>query len=216
MFQIKNLLVEDVISIQSLTVNAAVTSIEGQSGSGKSTFLRLLNNLDDPTSGDIYFKDEKLTNIEPMELRKRIVMVPQNPVVFDGTIKDNLNLGLELSGERAASDHELKDILQLFWIDKDLETDASDLSGGEKQRMALARVLLMKQAEVFLLDEPSSDLDDETTHHVMGEFLDKAAEQKQQVIMVTHNKQVTNQFANEKINMDDYSLSLRSGVKHDE
>src|SRR5699024_6474670 len=97
-----------------------------------------------------------------MSLRKKIVMVSQNPVVFDGTIRENLLKGLEFSGAEAVLDDRLEDPLEALWLDKDPETSASELSGGEKQRMALGRVLLMDQAEVFLLDEPSSDLDDET------------------------------------------------------
>jgi len=214
-FHIENLVVQDVIQIDALQLDESVISIEGQSGSGKSTLLRLLNNLDDPTSGTIHYQDELLTNIEPMSLRKKIVMVPQNPVVFDGTIRENLLKGLEFSGAGAAPDDRLKDLLEALWLDKDLETSASELSGGEKQRMALGRVLLMDQAEVFLLDEPSSDLDDETSNHVIREFISHASEQQQQTIMVTHDKQITEQFAEQKINMDDYSMNIRKEAHSD-
>lgn len=216
MFQIENLTVKNVIKIEKLKIDADVISIEGQSGSGKSTLLRLLNNLDNPSQGNIHYDDTRLTDIEPGTLRKKIVMVPQSPVVFDGTIRDNLLLGLELSGERAASDTELKDMLKLFWMDKDLEINGSDLSGGEKQRMALARVLLMKKADVFLLDEPSSDLDDETTNHIIRAFINQAKKQNQQIIMVTHDKHITDEFANQKINMDDYSMQIRREASDNE
>lgn len=215
MFRIENIVVQDVIQIDALQLDESVISIEGQSGSGKSTLLRLLNNLDDPTSGTIHYQGELLTDIEPMSLRKKIVMVPQNPVVFDGTIRENLLKGLEFSGAEAVSDDRLKDLLEALWLDKDLETSASELSGGEKQRMALGRVLLMDQAEVFLLDEPSSDLDDETSKHVIREFINHASEQQQQTIMVTHDKQVTEQFAEQKINMDDYSMNIRKEAHSD-
>ena len=135
-------------------------SIEGQSGSGKSTLLRLLNNLDDPASGRILYRDKELISIPPQELRKKIVMVPQNPVMFEGTIRDNLIIGQKISGQSIPSDEELKEMLDLLWIEKDLDTESSDISGGQKQRIALGRVLLMEKAEVYLLDEPSSDLDD--------------------------------------------------------
>ncbi|HLR51975.1 MAG TPA: ATP-binding cassette domain-containing protein [Candidatus Avamphibacillus sp.] len=216
MFQIEKLFVKNVLKIKALKLHSSIISIEGQSGSGKSTLLRLLNHLDNPTSGNIYYKNQKLTDIEPMELRKKIVMVPQSPVVFDGTIRDNLNIGLEFSGEEPASDNQLKDMLQTLWLDKILETSASDLSGGEQQRMALGRVLLMEKAKVFLLDEPSSDLDDHTTDHVIGEFINRAREQEKQVIMVTHDKSVTDKFADQKINMDEYSLHLRNEARYDE
>src|SRR5699024_12719620 len=124
-------------------------SIEGQSGSGKSTLLRLLNNLDDPTSGSIQFGDELITSIPPQILRQKIVMVPQDPVMFDGTIRDSLLIGLKFSGSENVAYDKLKETLELLWVDKDLATKASELSGGEEQRVAIGRVLLMVKSEVY-------------------------------------------------------------------
>lgn len=210
MFELKEIVVKDVLEIKELTLKDDVISIEGQSGTGKSTLLRLLNNLDDPASGEIYFKDKKLNDIEPLKLRKRIVMLPQNPVIFDGTIKDNLNIGLHLSDQKSAPDNVLKEILETFWLNKDLDTSASDLSGGEKQRLSLARILLMKKAEVFLLDEPSSDLDDKTSEHIIERFIKQAKNNHQQIIMVTHDKSISEKFADNIINMDHYSKNVHS------
>lgn len=215
MFQLKDVVVKDVLEVDDLTLNADVISIEGQSGTGKSTLLRLLNNLDDPTSGLIYFNEKKLTNITPLKLRKKIVMLPQNPVIFDGTIKHNLNLGLQLSDQELVSDEELKDMLDLFWLDKGLDTSANDLSGGEKQRLSLARILLMKETEVFLLDEPSSDLDDKTTNHIIESFIKHAKKNKQTIIMVTHDKSISKTFADDIINMDQYSKNVHSKEDQD-
>lgn len=208
MFQLENVIVNNVIEIESLTLDANVISIEGQSGSGKSTLLRLLNNLDDPSSGKIYLQEKNIIEIVPGELRKRVVMLPQSPTVFDGNIKDNLIIGLTLSEQSVPNDEKLKDILEKVWLDKSLDTSASDLSGGEQQRMALARILLMEKAEVFLLDEPSSDLDDKTTKHVMKEFLNIAYKANQQIIMVTHDTIVSKNFADRIINMDIYSKQI--------
>lgn len=208
MFQLENVIVNNVIEIESLTLDANVISIEGQSGSGKSTLLRLLNNLDDPSSGKIYLQEKNIIEIVPGELRKRVVMLPQSPTVFDGNIKDNLIIGLTLSEQSVPNDEKLKDILERVWLDKSLDTSASDLSGGEKQRMALARILLMEKAEVLLLDEPSSDLDDKTTKHVMKEFLNIAYKANQQIIMVTHDTIVSKNFADRIINMDIYSKQI--------
>lgn len=211
MFQLKNIIVRDVIEIESLTLDADVISIEGQSGSGKSTLLRLLNNLDDPSSGEIYFQEKNIKEMNPRELRKQVVMLPQSPTVFDGTIRDNLMIGLTFSEQPMLDDNELNDILKKLWIEKSLDTSASDLSGGEQQRMALARILLMKKAKVFLLDEPSSDLDDKTTKHVMKEFVDLTKEANQQIIMVTHDTTVSKNFADSIINMDTYSKQIEVG-----
>src|SRR5699024_9151155 len=143
-----------------------------------------------------------------LELRKQVVMLPQSPTVFDGTIRDNLMIGLTFSEQPMLDDNELNDILKKLWIEKSLDTSASDLSGGEQQRMALARIVLMKKAKVFLLDEPSSDLDDKTTKHVVKELVDLTKEVNKQIIMVTHDKTVSKHFADRNINMDTYSKQI--------
>src|SRR5699024_4091780 len=120
-FQLKNVIVRDVIEIESLTLDEDVISIEGQSGSGKSTLLRLLNNLDDPSSGDIYFQEQNIKEMNPRELRKQVVMLPQSPTVFDGTIRDNLMIGLTFSEQPMLDDNDLNDILKKLWIEKSLD-----------------------------------------------------------------------------------------------
>lgn len=215
MFQLNNISVQHIFVIQTLRLSSQTISIEGQSGSGKSTLLRLLNNLDNPTSGSISYKSKDISSIPPQELRKKIVMVPQHPVIFDGTVRDNLLIGLKLSCEKEVPDEQLRQMLEMFWLHKDLEAAASDLSGGEKQRVALARVLLMEKAEVFLLDEPSSELDDKTTDHVIGKFLQTAQQQHQQTIIVTHDHHVSKQYADDVIFMDHYQTEAEQadGVK---
>src|SRR5699024_3630806 len=107
------------------------------------------------------------------------------------------------------ADDKLKETLELLWVDKDLDTKASELSGGEKQRVALGRVLLMEKAEVYLLDEPSSDLDDQTSAHVMKKFIETAKKHNKQMILVTHDKRLSEKFADTVINMDQYSIQIK-------
>lgn len=114
MFQLQNVDVKDVLEMRDVTLESSIISIEGQSGSGKSTFLRLLNNLDSPTSGNILFKGRNLLDIPPQELRKQVVMVPQNPVIFDGSIRDNLQIGHMFTGETNPTDDQMKEMLEHF------------------------------------------------------------------------------------------------------
>ena len=209
MFQLENLVVQHVLEIDKLSLEENVISIEGQSGSGKSTLLRLLNNLDNPTSGKIYFKQKNIADISPLELRKKVVMLPQSTVIFDGSIRDNLTIGLTFSNQARATEDSLQQMLDYLWINHSLDTNASDLSGGEQQRIALGRILLLKETEVFLLDEPSSDLDDRTTDHVMKKFIDIAKDAGQQIIMVTHDRHVSEKFADMVVNMDPYSKRMK-------
>lgn len=210
MFQLQNIVVKDIFTIDNLTLKEDIIAVIGQSGSGKSTLLRLLNNLDDATSGIILFNGRKLTDFSPQNLRRKIVMVPQNSVIFDGTIRENLLIGLKFSKQKTIEDQVLIDMLHSFLMDKTLDTDASELSGGEQQRLTLVRILLMGQAEVFLLDEPTSELDDKTTEHVMQQLIKLVRNNEQKVIMITHNKQVAKKYSNKIINMDKYNDNIES------
>ncbi|OYD57204.1 hypothetical protein CGZ90_10960 [Fictibacillus aquaticus] len=177
----------------------------GPSGSGKSTLLKLLNHLISPDSGQLLYKEQSIFEMDPIQLRRRIMMTPQTPVIFEGSIKDNLIVGYAFSKEEAPSEQEMNEVMQTCLLKKDLAEKADNLSGGEKQRLALARAMLMKP-DVLLLDEPSSALDEDTADIVMKNVVDHTKHHRQTLIMVTHDKKIANQFCENDINMKDYSL----------
>jgi putative ABC transport system ATP-binding protein len=131
-----------------------VTVLAGPSGSGKSTLLRLLNRLDDPRAGEVRWRGRPVTEWDPTELRRQVAMVFQRPPVFPGTVLDNLRVALpDVTPERAAH------VLEQVGLDRGvLDQDAGTLSGGEAQRMCVARALLTDPV-VVLADEPTSSLD---------------------------------------------------------
>lgn len=131
-----------------------VTAIVGPSGAGKSTLLRLCNRLEAPTSGRVLFRGIDVAELDPLRLRRRVGMVFQQPTAFAGTVRDNLRVALpELSDERAATALARAELPAGF-----LDRPASELSGGEAQRVCLARTLVT-DPEVLLMDEPTSSLD---------------------------------------------------------
>ncbi|CAB4606841.1 unannotated protein [freshwater metagenome] len=135
---------------------AAVTVLAGPSGAGKSTLLRLGNRLDILSAGSVRFRGEDSAAIDPQELRRRVGMVFQKPVPFAGSVRANLKVGAPLAG-----DEELAGTLERVGLEASmLDRVADDLSGGESQRMCIARTLLT-QPEVILMDEPTSALDHE-------------------------------------------------------
>jgi putative ABC transport system ATP-binding protein len=135
---------------------AAVTVLAGPSGAGKSTLLRLGNRLDIPSAGSVRFRGEDSAAIDPRELRRRVGMVFQKPVPFAGSVRANLKVGAPLAG-----DEELAGTLERVGLEASmLDRVADDLSGGEAQRMCIARTLLT-HPEVILMDEPTSALDHE-------------------------------------------------------
>lgn len=133
---------------------AGITVVAGPSGSGKSTVLRLCNRLEVPTSGRILLDGRDIADEDPTALRRRVGMVFQRPIVFGGTVRDNLRVA-----DPAAGDERDRAVLARCGLDPGLsDRQADDLSGGEAQRLCLARSLLT-DPEVVLMDEVTSSLD---------------------------------------------------------
>jgi putative ABC transport system ATP-binding protein len=199
LFHLKNVNYKDILNIENLIIpEHRITCIVGESGSGKTTLLRLLNKLISCDYGEILYKNKPLTEIDPIELRRNVVMLPQSPAIFNGTIKDNLLIGLKFAEKPILSNDKLYEVLKFINLDKELNEDADKLSGGEKQRLALGRIILL-DPEVFLLDEPSSALDEETEEIIIEKLVEHTKSTNKTLIMVTHSKRVANQFADNVI-----------------
>lgn len=195
MFILKDVKYKDILDIKDLKLSKnKITSIVGQSGSGKTTLLRLLNNLISAHYGEISFDSIPLDEIDPVQLRRKVVMLPQNPAIFSGNIKDNLLIGLKFSQKPLAEDERLFEVLKSVGLNKELHMDADLLSGGEKQRLALGRIILM-EPEVLLLDEPSSALDEETEYMIIKTLVTYTKDNNKTLIMVTHSKKIAREFS---------------------
>ncbi|ARI77062.1 ABC transporter ATP-binding protein [Halobacillus mangrovi] len=157
----------------------------GPSGAGKSTLLFLFNRLSDPEEGSIFYKGEPIENYSITKLRKNVGLVLQSPNLFPGTVLDNLKYGPQLFGEWKETHAEtLLDYVQL--PKSYLERDVDQLSGGEMQRVSLARTLA-NSPEVLLLDEPTSALDYKTADEIEEVLEELIREHKLTMLMVTHN-----------------------------
>lgn len=160
-------------------------AVVGRSGAGKSSFLRLLNRLDEPTSGTVYLDGQDYRDIPPRQLRRRIGMVMQAAFLFPGTVADNLRFGPRQHGEELprAAVEELLDHVGLAGF---AERSVINLSGGEAQRVSVARALA-NRPEILLLDEPTSALDDDTEAEVETLIRRLAGEYSLTCLMVTHD-----------------------------
>ena len=198
-FRLENIRYKGILKIDDLRISACmVTCLTGESGAGKTSLLRLLNRMDDPDSGSIYYQDQLLDEFNPIELRRKVTMLSQAPFTLPGTIEENLQIGLELTEREKKDKAELVKALETVQLQKSLDEGAENLSGGEKQRLALARLLLLKP-EVYLLDEPTSALDEEAELTVMSRFLEEVKREKGTVIMITHSKQLAEICAEKRI-----------------
>jgi ABC-type multidrug transport system fused ATPase/permease subunit len=133
-------------------------TLVGPSGSGKSSLLRCLNRLIEPTSGTVRFDGRDIRSFDPRALRCRVALVMQTPVLFEGRVRENLRVRpADAPGD--FSEDRLRAMLAEVGLEPDLlDRDAGTLSGGEKQRVTMARALL-RDPQALLLDEPTSALD---------------------------------------------------------
>lgn len=161
--------------------------IVGASGSGKSSLLRLLNRLDEPTSGTVYLDDIDYKTIPPRELRCRLGMVTQRPFLFPGTVASNLRFGPQQRGE-VLPDEALDELLRQAGLEGFAERDVVNLSGGEQQRVSLARALA-NRPEMLLLDEPTSALDEDAKLGVEQLIRELATATSRTFVLVTHDRE---------------------------
>lgn len=176
------ILVDDV----SFEVNAGETlAIVGPSGSGKSSLLRLLNRLDESTQGTVYVNGEDYRNMAPRDLRAKLGMVMQRPYLFSGTVEQNLKFGPSHRGETLTQDV-MDGLLAEVGLGGFGERDITHLSGGEAQRVSLARTLANSPL-VLLLDEPTSALDEASKLEVESLLLKIVRDQHLTCILVTHD-----------------------------
>jgi putative ABC transport system ATP-binding protein len=182
-------------------------AIFGPSGAGKSTLIRLLNRLDEPSSGTVYLDGIDYREIPPRQIRRRLGLVMQRPYLFPGTVADNLRFGPAAHGE-TLDDSAIQRLLAGVDLEGFGQRDVSKLSGGEAQRVSLARTLA-NQPEVLLLDEPTSSLDRAAMQEVEETILSVLQTQNVTCILVTHDQQQVQRMA-------DRVLMLREGkVKMD-
>lgn len=160
-------------------------AIVGPSGSGKSSFLRMLNRLDEPTEGTVYLDGRDYKTIPPQELRRRVGMVLQAANLFPGTVAENLRFGPRQRNE-TLTDASLERLLEQVGLRGYADRDVANLSGGEAQRVSIARTLA-NQPEVLLLDEPTSALDSTAERSVERLIRQIAGDSSLTVLIITHD-----------------------------
>ncbi len=160
-------------------------AIAGSSGAGKSSFLRLLNRLDEPTSGAVSFEGVDYRQIAPRDLRRKVGMVMQRPFLFPGTVADNVRFGPWQRGE-VLPDETVDRLLLQVGLPDFASRNVANLSGGEAQRVSLARALA-NSPKVLLLDEPTSALDDESKAGIEMLIQKIMRETRLTCVMVTHD-----------------------------
>jgi len=164
-----------------------ITCFLGPNGAGKTTLLRILDLLEEPTTGEIVFYNQAGLRLQVtgyrnrLELRRRMVMVMQNPIMFNDTVYANVSYGLRIHHKKNI-EQKVDEILEMLGLDRLRNIPARNLSGGEKQRVALARGLVL-EPELLFLDEPTSDLDP-LSIRIIEDLLPQL---KMTIVLATHN-----------------------------
>lgn len=188
-----NMLVQEykgkqVLSIDHMQVmEGEILAVIGPSGAGKSTLLRLLNFLESPTRGSIHFQEAEFNSGKavPLELRRKVTTVFQQPVMLNQTVKHNVMYGLRMRGNRDGK-FKVEETLKEVGLSEVCDQKATTLSGGEAQRVALARAMII-DPEVLLLDEPTANLDPFNVGLIEQIIKDLNKDRKLTIVLVTHN-----------------------------
>ena len=172
-----------------------LVAIIGDSGSGKSTLLHILAGVDKPTSGDIFIQDKNITKFNKDEMtifrRRNIGVVYQFfNLIPNINVRKNILLPLLLDNKKA-DDEYLKEILSILGIEGKLDRYPKQLSGGEQQRVAIARSLITRPA-IILADEPTGNLDRKNSEEITGLFRLVNKRLNSTIMIITHDEKVAN------------------------
>jgi len=180
-----------------------ITTLVGPSGAGKTTLLKLCNGLIPSTSGHIFIHDKSISTYEPVDLRRHIGIALQSAPMIKGTVYHNLALPMELQGKKLPERDAIK-ILEDVGLDVQfLHRETNDLSGGQRQKVSIARTLI-NRSEILLLDEITSALDRTSLHEIEELIVKINRTYGTTIIWITHNLE-------QALSIGDYTWVLMNG-----
>ncbi len=189
---IRNLVIRrnhrDVLRVDSLDIQRGETlAVVGPNGAGKSTLLLALAHLLKPASGEVKYGGKHLREWDELEYRRKIAFVFQDPLLMDLSVEDNVALGLKFRGVDKAESHiRAEKWMKAMGVDSLAKRRAGQLSGGEAQRVSLARAFVL-DPELLLMDEPFSAVDPPTRVQLLGDLSNLLSQDHRTTIFVTHN-----------------------------
>lgn len=193
-----------------------IFGVIGYSGAGKSTFVRLVNRLEEPTGGRIVIGDQEITALNSNQLRlarQEIGMIFQHfNLLWSRTVKDNIAFPLEIAGiPKVKREKRVKELISLVGLTERENAYPSQLSGGQKQRVGIARALA-NNPKVLLCDEATSALDPETTNAILNLLVDINKKLGLTIILITHEMHVIRKICNQVAVMENGKIVEKGDV----
>ena len=207
---------KDIVVLKNINLKikkGELISLTGPSGSGKSTLLHIIALLDKPTSGEVFFKKKSFSKSNDNEkdlVRRRGISIiyQQNKLLSDFTALENVVIPLINNGNLwTESIKKAKKFLSLVGLSKRLNHFPSELSGGEQQRVAVARAIIT-EPDLILADEPTGSLDRKTANEIFSLFI-KLKSKKITILYATHNRELSNR-ADYKLNILDGNITRKN------
>ncbi|MEL0538512.1 methionine ABC transporter ATP-binding protein [Staphylococcus debuckii] len=211
---------QDVLAVDHVDLDVAegtIYGVIGFSGAGKSTLVRILNYLEEPTSGEVIIDGEELGKLSKSQLRKKrqkVSMIFQHfNLLWSRTVLDNITFPLEIAGvKRNKAVARAKELINLVGLSGREKAYPSELSGGQKQRVGIARALA-NDPKVLLCDEATSALDPQTTDEILELLLKIRKEEDLTIVIITHEMNVIRQICDEVAVMENGRVIERGNVK---
>lgn len=180
-------------------------SIVGKSGAGKTTLVRLILGLEVPTSGEVYFKDVNLNDADSskiQEIRRRIGSVYQDyKLLPKKTVYENVAYIMQVEGkDNKEIENEVPKVLEVIGLKDKINNFPSELSGGEQQRLAVARALV-NNPDTIIADEPTGNLDPYNSYEVIS-LLQRINKAGKTVILATHDREIINKLGKRVITLE--------------
>jgi cell division transport system ATP-binding protein len=181
-------------------------SFVGKSGAGKTTLIRMILGLETPTSGDVFFNDVNLkdaTSQQLQEIRRKIGTIYQDYKLFPNkTVFENVAYILQVEGkDNEEIEREVPKVLEVIGLKDKVDNFPEELSGGEQQRLAIARALI-NRPDVIIADEPTGNLDPYNSYEVIS-MLQKINQTGKTIILATHDREVVNKLAKRVITIEE-------------
>jgi tungstate transport system ATP-binding protein len=189
-----------------------IYALIGANGAGKTTLLNILAFLDKPTTGQLYFCGQagRYNRKQLLNLRRRIVLVDQYPILFTGPVWKNIEFGLKVRGiSKKVRRERTEEILELVGMEKFIRADAHKLSGGESKRVALARALVT-EPEVLLCDEPTANVDAANQEIILHILKQINREKQTSILLATHYLSQSRRLAHHTLLLEHGALSETS------